>query len=66
MMKKIVLTAINIADTQYEKLRFEAIREKKSIQEIIKDRIFFKPFHEDVENAFSEFMQDEFQEILKD
>lgn len=60
-MKKIVL---NISDSTYEKLRFEAIHEKKSVQQCIEDRIFHKPFHEDVQEAFDAFMEQEINNIL--
>lgn len=59
-MKKIVL---NISDTTYEKLRFEAIHEKKSIQEIIQERVFHKPFYDEVEEAFNAWMDDEVAKI---
>lgn len=59
-MKKIVL---NISDSTYEKLRFEALLEQKSIQEVIQDRVFFKPFHQEVEEAFNAWMESEIQKI---
>lgn len=61
-MKKIVL---NISDSTYEKLRFEAIIEKKSIPELIQERIFHKPFHPDVEEAFEKFMEQEINKIIE-
>jgi hypothetical protein len=61
-MKKIVL---NISDTTYEKLRFEAMIEKKSIQEVIQDRVFHKPFEQEVEEAFSEFVSVEINKIIR-
>lgn len=60
-MKKIVL---NISDATYEKLRFEAIHEKKSVQQCIEDRIFHKPFHDEVQEAFDAFMEQEINNIL--
>lgn len=60
-MKKIVL---NISDTTYEKLRFEAMHEKKSIQELIQERVFHKPFASEVEEAFEKLMNDEFEKII--
>ena len=60
-MKKIVL---NISDLEYEKFRFEAIHEKKSIQDILKDRIFYKPFHEDVLESYDAWMNDQLTTIL--
>ena len=62
-MKKLV---INISDSTYERLRFESIKEKKSIRKLIQERIFFKPFHEDVEEAFDKFMEKEIKKILKE
>lgn len=53
-MRKIVL---NISDATYERLRAESILEQKSIEEIIRERIFEKPFSNEVENAFDEWLQ---------
>lgn len=61
-MKKIVL---NISDTTYEKLRFEAMHEKKSIQELIQERVFHKPFAPEVEEAFEVWMNDELTKIIE-
>ena len=60
-MKKIVL---NISDSTYEKLRFEAIREKKNIPELIAERVFHKPFHPEVEEAFESWMNQEIEKII--
>ena len=60
-MKKIVL---NISDSTYEKLRFEAIMEKKSVQEVIQERVFHKPFHAEVEEAFDNWMNSEVDKII--
>ena len=60
-MKKIVL---NISDNTYEKLRLEAILEKKSVQDILKDRIFYKSFPVEVEEAFGEWMEKEVNKIM--
>jgi len=59
-VKKIVL---NISDTTYEKLRFEAIYEQKSIQDLIQDRIFYKPFNPEVQEAFDKWMESEIEKI---
>lgn len=59
-MKKIVL---NISDVLYEKLRFEAIHEKKSVVECIQTRIFHKPFDPEVEEAFDQWMEKEIDNI---
>ena len=61
-MKKIVL---NISDNTYEKLRFEAIEEKKSIVDVVAERIFEKPFSEDVLKAFEEWMEKEISKIIE-
>lgn len=62
-MKKIVL---NISDSTYEKLRFEAIREKKGIPELLAERVFHKPFHPEVEEAFQAWMNEELEKIIKE
>ena len=61
-MKKIVL---NISDTTYEKLRFEALLEKKSVQQVIQERVFHKPFDPEVEEAFDEWVNQEIDKITK-
>ena len=60
-MKKVI---VNICEATYEKLRFEAIFEKKSIQELISDRIVKGPWSEDVEKAFDEFMLAQIEKII--
>ena len=62
-MKKLV---INISDCTYEKLRFEAIMEKKSIQNLIAERLFERPFHRNVEEAFEKWMNTEIEKIIKE
>jgi len=62
-MKKIVL---NISDSTYEKLRFEAIHEKKDVQQVVANRIFHKPFHAEVEEAFEDWMNLEIEKIIKE
>lgn len=62
-MKKIVL---NISDTTYEKLRFESIFEKKDIQHLIAERIFHKRFNPEVEEAFTNWMSQEIEKIIKE
>ena len=62
-MKKIVL---NISEFTYEKLRFEAMHEKKSIQNIIQERILYKKFHQEVEEAFDKTMQLEMNKIMNE
>lgn len=60
-MKKIVL---NISDSTYEKLRFEAMYEKKCIPDLISERILHKPFHEEVKNSFNDWVEKETNKIL--
>ena len=62
-MKKIV---INISEVTYEKFKFEAIQNKKSIPELIEERIFHKEFSKDVENAYQEWIENEYEKILKE
>ncbi len=60
-MKKIVL---NISDSTYEKLRFEAMHQQKNLQQILSERIFHKPFDNEVEEAFQAWMENEFNKII--
>ena len=60
-MKKLV---INLSDSDYEKFRFEAIYSKKSIEEVIRNRIMSKPFDKEVEEAFDQFIENEMQKII--
>jgi hypothetical protein len=60
-MKKVVL---NISESTYEKLRFEALQQKISIREVITKRIFHVPFDEEVENAYQELLEFQFQKMI--
>lgn len=62
-MKKIIF---NVSDATYEKLRFEAILEKKSVQQVIQDRVFHKPFNPEVEEAFEIWMEKELNKIIEE
>ena len=62
-MKKIVL---NISDIEYEKFRFEAILEKKGVPEVIRDRLFHKPFHEEVEEAYDSWLSEQLTTIMNE
>jgi hypothetical protein len=60
-MKKLVL---NISDTDYEKFRFEAIHERKSVLDVIKGRLLSKPFHNEVKAAFENWMSENLNAIM--
>jgi hypothetical protein len=62
-MKKIVL---NISDSSYEKFRLEAIREKKSVQEIIRERLLSKPFHKEVCESFDGWLSQELEKMISE
>lgn len=62
-MKKIVL---NISDSTYEKLRFEAMKEEKSVQQVIADRLMYKPFDKEVQEAFDTWINQEIERITKE
>lgn len=62
-MKKIVL---NMSDMAYEKLRIEALFEKKDIPSIILNRIFHKPFEKEVEESFDNWFNQEFEKITQE
>jgi hypothetical protein len=62
-MKKIVL---NISDSTYEKLRFEAMLLKKNVPSVCAERLMERPFPEEVEIAYSELMDQEINKILKE
>ena len=62
-MKKIVL---NISDVDYEKFRFEAIHERKDVREVIRSRLFHKPFDLEVEEAYDAWLQEQLIEIMND
>ena len=53
-------------DCTYEKLRFEALKEKKDVSQIISERILYKEFSEDVEQAFSEFCDEKFTKLMEE
>lgn len=62
-MKKIV---INISDSTHEKLRFESISERKSIPDIINDRLFHKPFSAEVIESFDIWMTQNIKKMIED
>lgn len=62
-MKKFVF---NVSETTYEKLRFESLQEKKSISHLIAERIFFKPFSMEVEQAYENWMNEQIEKIIKE
>lgn len=62
-MKKIV---INISDSTHEKLRFEAMKERKGIPELISERLLYKPFDIEVEEAFENWISEQVEKIIKE
>lgn len=60
-MKKII---VNINENIYEKLRIEAIIQNVDIATIIRERILHKPFDEEVEETFDDFLDDEIKKIF--
>jgi hypothetical protein len=61
-MKKIV---VNVPDTLFEKYRFEAIEEEKSVEQVLKAWINSKPFSETVEEAFQDFMEQSLRKLTE-
>ena len=53
-MKKIIL---NINDCIYEKFRFEAIEQRKSVPEVIAQAITQKVFTPSIEEAYNEWLE---------
>lgn len=62
-MKKVVL---NISEVEYEKFKFEALLERKGVSEVIRDRLFYKPFDQDVEEAFDDWFTAEFYKVCNE
>lgn len=62
-MKKIVL---NISENFYSRLCFEAIEEKKSIQQLIGERMNFKQFSDEVEKAFDKHTNEQIEKIIQE
>lgn len=62
-MKKLVL---NISDSDYEKLKFEAIFERKDLRQLIKERLWNKEFHPEVMEAYDNYMSQELERILNE
>lgn len=60
-MKKLI---INLADSQFEKLRFEALEQRKDFGQIIRERLFSTPFSKNVEEAFNDLMEYQINEIM--
>lgn len=57
---------VNICDATYEKLKFEAIEEKKNIPQLIKERIFHKPFTPQILEAYDKLIESEFNKFTED
>lgn len=62
-MRKIVL---NVSDIMFERFCFEALHEKKNVQQIINERILTKPFHPDVINSTENWVDEQFQKIINE
>ena len=62
-MKKVVL---NISDVDYEKFKFEAMIEKKNVFELLKERLFLKPFSEETNNYFDQWLHIELNKIINE
>lgn len=60
-MKKLI---VNMSETTYEKLRLECIKQKKEMSEVITERILFKKFDSEVEEAFSKFWDKSFMKLV--
>ncbi len=60
-MKKLI---VNLSESTYEKLRFECIKEKKEMSDIIAERLLFKEFDKEVEEAFSKFCEESFMKLI--
>lgn len=58
-MKKLIL---NISDSTYEKLKFEAIIEKKDIKQLLSDKIC-NNFSYEVQQAFDNWLEKEIKKI---
>lgn len=59
-MRKIVL---NISDVIFEKLRFEAMEKQVDIKSIIQERLLEKPFSNSVEEAYDNFINQEYERM---
>ena len=62
-MKRFV---VRISEMDYERIRFEALLEKKSIRDILKERLFFKPFSESVHEAIGSLIEKKIHKILQE
>ena len=62
-MKKIV---VNICDCTYEKLAFEAMQERKIIQQIIEERLLTKPFSPLVNECYQKWLDNECKKLLEE
>jgi len=62
-MKKVV---VNISNCTYEKLYYESIALKKSVQKIIEERLLERPFPVEVEEQFKKLMESQIEKILQE
>lgn len=62
-MKKLI---VNLSDSTFEKIRFEAIEKQKSLQEVISERLLSTPFSSEAEEAYNKLWDSEFTRLLGD
>lgn len=62
-MKRIV---IRLSDFDFERIRFEALEKKKSIREIVLERILSNPFSEEVQEALEKLIDIEFKKFCNE
>ncbi len=60
-MKKLIL---NISDADFEKFRLESMEEQKDIKHVLTERLFYKPFSDDVLEAFDNMIDGEVNQIM--
>lgn len=62
-MKKIV---INLGDFTFEKLRLESVMQEKSVSQVIEERIYHKPFSEEVLKEYDKWLTNTIEKLIKE
>lgn len=56
---------LKISETHYEKFRLEAIKHHKSLEQVLRDRVFATPFEEDIEQAYSNWLEEKITQLIE-
>lgn len=62
-MKQIV---INISDIEYEKIRLEALEQRKQVPLLLKERLFHRSFSLEVQEAYDKWLEKNLTALMQE